>query len=113
MILMTWFPQRTGRSIRATLFDDDVHLQSVEDFEDFVERIEQRRMGANPHCDGRRFPNPRSLIPKLHRPPQTQILNQHFLKRRNDWICNRNRALVSVSQETLAPSIAPIRGSRW
>jgi hypothetical protein len=45
MILMTWFLQRTGRSIRVTLFDDDVHLQSVKDFEDFAERIKQKRIG--------------------------------------------------------------------
>jgi hypothetical protein len=45
MILMTWFLQRTGRSIRVTLFDDDVQLQSARDFEDFVERIKQRRIG--------------------------------------------------------------------
>jgi hypothetical protein len=36
MVLMGWFQRRVGRSIRLTMFDDDVDLQTVEDFEGFV-----------------------------------------------------------------------------
>jgi hypothetical protein len=41
MILMMWFQRRAGRSIRVTMFDDDVDLRFVKDFGGFVEKIKQ------------------------------------------------------------------------
>ena len=39
MTLMVWFQRRAGRSIRVTMFDDDIDLQTVKDFEGSVEMI--------------------------------------------------------------------------
>ena len=33
MTLMVWFQRRAGRSIRVTMFDDDIDLQTAKDFE--------------------------------------------------------------------------------
>jgi hypothetical protein len=43
MILMTWVRRRASRSIRVIMFDDDVDLRAVRDFEGFVDRIKQSR----------------------------------------------------------------------
>jgi hypothetical protein len=41
IILVTWLQNQSGRAIRATLVDDVFDLQTAEDVEGFVDKINQ------------------------------------------------------------------------
>jgi hypothetical protein len=48
MILMTWLQRRAGRSIRVTMFDNDVDLRAMRDFEGFVDKIKHSAFEREP-----------------------------------------------------------------